>query len=427
MAAKAGTRKAREPTPASVLKKVAAVSDTNKALQKEVRAMAKIFAENQKVLASMYKGIGAVAGALEEIQKQSGRISVLEGDAKKIYAGMSQAGIQSGLLEKLAAQADRMQKEVAELQESGGAGVSARIDETLNAARNNSEMIIRIGKRLDKLGDGLREVSSRTGHLAGLPGEIEKMGREIRGISDRTGGLEAGAPEISRIREELAGVADTARSAAALEKEISAIRGSLDGISDRIPDTGPLASTVRDLGREIGEVSSRVGRAASLAPRIDGLEREIAGIAERQKEGMDDMRGELRQAGAAAGRAAAESSREVLALLELSRFEASVRTASESKYGGTSEISRMSSQTAAIISRFRDLAGRDIPDETVEWAVGRIFESADRWEVRFADAYAALSKHLGREALRGAVRTRQVRDIYGIRAVDEIRADLGIS
>ena len=43
----------RQPNPAAVLKKVASVSDSNKALQKEIKVMSKIFGENQKVLVSM--------------------------------------------------------------------------------------------------------------------------------------------------------------------------------------------------------------------------------------------------------------------------------------------------------------------------------------------------------------------------------------
>ena len=38
----------REPTPAALLKKVGTVSDTTKALQKELKAMTKIFADNQR-------------------------------------------------------------------------------------------------------------------------------------------------------------------------------------------------------------------------------------------------------------------------------------------------------------------------------------------------------------------------------------------
>jgi hypothetical protein len=38
----------RQPSPAAILKKVGTVSDSNKALQKEIKVMTKIFGENQK-------------------------------------------------------------------------------------------------------------------------------------------------------------------------------------------------------------------------------------------------------------------------------------------------------------------------------------------------------------------------------------------
>ena len=61
----------RQPSPASVLKKVSSVSDSNKALQKEIKVMSKIFGENQKVLVSMKGMIYTLTSTLEHIQKQS--------------------------------------------------------------------------------------------------------------------------------------------------------------------------------------------------------------------------------------------------------------------------------------------------------------------------------------------------------------------
>jgi len=76
----------REPSPAAVLKKVASVSDSNKALQKEIKVMSKIFGENQKVLVSMKGMIDALTSTLEHIQKQSKQINIIEDDTQKLYA-----------------------------------------------------------------------------------------------------------------------------------------------------------------------------------------------------------------------------------------------------------------------------------------------------------------------------------------------------
>ena len=55
------------------------------------------------------------------------------------------------------------------------------------------------------------------------------------------------------------------------------------------------------------------------------------------------------------------------------------------------------------------------------------FDCADRWELRFSEVFATLVDNLGKELLKESIRIQQVRDIFGIRAVDEIRSELNIS
>jgi hypothetical protein len=59
--------------------------------------------------------------------------------------------------------------------------------------------------------------------------------------------------------------------------------------------------------------------------------------------------------------------------------------------------------------------------------VGKIFDCADKWELRFSEVFSILINNLGRELLKEAIRIPQIRDIFGIRAVDEIRNELNIS
>ena len=47
--------------------------------------------------------------------------------------------------------------------------------------------------------------------------------------------------------------------------------------------------------------------------------------------------------------------------------------------------------------------------------------------IRFSDVYLVLTNAIGRDMLKESIRIQQIRDIYGIRAVDEIRQDLNIS
>ena len=63
----------KEPTSAAVLKKVATVSDSTKMLSKEIKAMTKIFSENQKVLVTMKNMIDSLTSALEYIQNNQNK------------------------------------------------------------------------------------------------------------------------------------------------------------------------------------------------------------------------------------------------------------------------------------------------------------------------------------------------------------------
>ncbi|MDP3780410.1 MAG: chemotaxis protein, partial [Nitrosopumilaceae archaeon] len=64
----------KAPTPASIIKKVETVSTSAKTLSKELKAMTKIFAENQTVLIAIKDMIDTVATSVEHVQKQSKHI-----------------------------------------------------------------------------------------------------------------------------------------------------------------------------------------------------------------------------------------------------------------------------------------------------------------------------------------------------------------
>lgn len=438
--------KPREPTPGALLKKVAAVSDTNKALQKEIKVMARVFGENQKVLVSIKGMIDSLAAALEHIQRQSRQIGVIEEDTQKIYAGLGQVQAQSGMVEKIRDQAERMKKEIADLQKSGPAGLSKRVDEGMNSIKNNSEMIIRMAQRIDEVRDGLREVSGRAEAIDRAASEIEKLRGGIEKVSRRTEGLEAGAQVIDSFREELARIAGSAPTSESVGAELAAIRTAIDAVSEKASGIDPLGVMVDGLKRQFESVSEKAGSASGgvgeLEAKIGRIEDGIKSLSEavrRQEESSAELHSrseklfeEVGRARAAAGRASEDASKEVLALLKLSEFQSSIRMAAESKYGGAGDLEKMAAQTAEIVNLFDRTsieAGQKIPlpHEVRQWAVGKILDCADRWEVRFGDVYSVLSGAIGRDMLKESIRTRQVRDIYGIRAVDELRADLGIS
>ena len=126
-----------------------------------------------------------------------------------------------------------------------------------------------------------------------------------------------------------------------------------------------------------------------------------------------------------------------MALLRLAEYQSGMRMLAESKYGGTAEIGEMASRTAGIAGLLGGKpagtegggaggGGLALPPEVRRWAVSKMLECADRWDVRLSDVLGLLVTRLGRDEAREAVRARQVKDIYGARAAAELRSELGM-
>ena len=186
----------RQPNPAAVLKKVASVSDSNKALQKEIKVMSKIFGENQKVLVSMKGMIDTLTSTLEHIQKQSKQINIIEDDTQKLYAGLNQVRTQSNLINKINNQTDKLENELNKISEvqkkSKTQEISQKVEDSMNSITNNSQMIIKIAQRIDEVRDELREVSGKTTSFLEISSEMNKLKENIEEISGRTENLSTG-------------------------------------------------------------------------------------------------------------------------------------------------------------------------------------------------------------------------------------------
>ena len=126
------------------------------------------------------------------------------------------------------------------------------------------------------------------------------------------------------------------------------------------------------------------------------------------------------------------TSNEVIGLLKLSEYQSNIRMQAESKYGSLQDIEKMAEQTAKIVNIFDKISiesGKKIPlpNEVRQWAISTIFDCADRWEIRFDDLFKVLLDSLGKNLLKESIRIQQVRDIFGIKAVDKIKNELKLS
>ena len=126
------------------------------------------------------------------------------------------------------------------------------------------------------------------------------------------------------------------------------------------------------------------------------------------------------------------TSNEVIGLLKLSKYQSNIRMLAETKYGTLDDIEKMAGQTAEIVNLFDRLSIDSekripLPHEVRQWAIGTIFDCADKWEIRFDDLFKTLLGSLGQNLLKESIRIQQVRDIFGIKAIDKIKNELKIS
>ena len=482
----------KEPNPSVILKKVASVSDSNKALQKEIKVMSKIFGENQKVLISMKGMIDALTSTLEHIQKQSKQINIIEDDTQKLYAGLNQVRSQSNLVNKINDQTSKLENEISKISELQKLSKPEQVEDSINSIKNNSQMIIKIAQRIDEVREDLRKVSGKTDSFLKIGSEMDNLKNTINEISGKTAKLDTGSQIIESLKQELGRISDGASSTSNLHSELDAIKITIDAISSKASKIDSLGGvidglkeqfnaisskanvvdnlsieTIKDLGGKIDKIENEIGtlvqRADSTAfvgeglksvqtefsnfkenvfDKTNSIEQKISSVSDtlkRQDESTIEFHKkserlfhELQSVKEVTSKTSSNSSKEVMALLKLSEYQSNIRMNAESKYGVVKDIEKMASQTADIVNLFDRISiesGENIPlpHEVRQWAVGKILDCADKWEVRFSDVYSILTNAIGRDMLKEAIRIQQVRDIYGIRAVDEIRKDLNIS
>ena len=485
----------KEPTPSALLKKVASVSDSNKALQKEIKIMSKIFGENQKVLLSMKEMIDTLTSTLEHIQKQSKQINIIEEDTQKLYAGLNQVRAQSNIVSKINGQTVKLQDEINKISEIQKTAkpqeISRQVQDSMNSIKNNSQMIIKIAQRIDEVRDDLRKVSGKTDSFLEIGSEINKLKNNLDEISVKTAKLDTGNQIVQSLRQEFERITEDVISTAELNAELEAIKVTIDSISSKASKIDSLEGVIDGLKQQFETISVNAKSAEKLSMetmkdlggKIDKIETEIGGLSKRAdstafvgeglksvqedisnfKQNIFDKTNSIEQKIASASdilkkqdvstaefhkksdklfeeiqsirnitnKATSDSSKEMMVLLKLSEYQSNVRMNTESKYGELKDIENMAVQTADIVNLFDRTSIESgekipVPQEVIQWAVSKILDCADRWEIRFGDVYSILTNAIGRDMLKETIRVQQVRDIYGIRAVDELRKDLNI-
>jgi len=384
----------KAPTNIALLKKVATVSDSTKTLSKEIKSMTRIFAENQKVLVAMKNMMDSLATTMEQIQKQSKQINVIEEDTQRLYSGLNQVRGQSSIVAKLNSQTNKLQEQIKKIEEEQKSGLKAdkimqAVSESFDSIRNNSKMIMRISERIDSVKDDIKKVSEKAEIPISVPG-LEEIKLNVQSISSRTGNLSG---DITNLKNELNNIV-------------------------------AKAEALSNIGNRTEKIEKDVSGLAELLNRAEASTSEF-----HQK--TNQIFQELQSIKNVTNKTSTDTSKEVIALLKLSEYQSNVRMTTETKYGEIKDLENMALQTAEIVNLFDKLSIESqeklaLPYEVRQWAVSKILDCADRWEIRFTDVLNLLINQLGRNILKESIRMRQVRDIFGIRAVDEIRQELGI-
>ena len=394
------TRTRKEPSSSQLFSKVIAVSESTKTISNEIKNMTKIFKENQKILVAMNDMIDTLSSSMIQIQKQSKQINIIEEDTERLFSGLNQMKGNTKIITKLNEQTVKLEEKIKSIEQSHKSTSKTdelvqTVSESLDSIRNNSKMIMKVADRVDDLKDEIKTVAKEARSTSGITEQIDDLRNSIKSISNRTGDI---GKDMSNIKNEIGGIVK--------DTNISSVLG--DG----------LKTFKTEIEEKISGLSNLINRSDSLASefhkKTDKVVQEIEGIKNITNKASND------------------NSKEVLALLKLSEYQSGIRMNAESKYGDMKDIEKMTADTIDIINLFDKLSIESnekipLPHEVRQWAVGKIFDCADKWELRFSEVFQILVDNLGKELLKEAIRIQQIRDIFGIRAVDEIRNELNIS
>ena len=381
----------RDPSPAQLFNKVNAVSESTKILSKEIKGMAKIFKENQRILVSMSDMMESLNIAMSQMQKQAKQINIIEEDTQKLFSGLNQVRVHEKFITKLNKQTEDIDKKIGNMPKTDE--VMRTISESKESIKNNSKMIMKIANRVDEVKEKMDEVPAKT--EGNISSQIEELRESIKSITNRTGDI---GKDMSNLKNEIGGIVSNPK--------ISSLIG--DG----------MKTFKSEIEEKISNISNMIDHSDKIASEF------------HQK--TDKVIQELHGVKGVTNKASDDSSKEVMAILKLNEYQSSIRMQAESKYGDIKDVEKMATQTTELINLFDKLSIETddkipLPREVRQWAVGKIFDCADRWELRFSEVFSILMDNLGKELLKEAIRIPQVRDIFGIRAVDEIRSELNIS
>lgn len=450
---------------ADALKKMTSISEATKVLASEVKTMSKIFAENQKILISLKSMIDGVNSSLDQIQKSSRQITILEEDTQRLFHSMNQVKAHSNVIEKINDQINRLQNQVNKIHQDqenipDTNKLLQSLADNLDSTKNNTKMIMHVSEKTEKIREEIKSVAHRAESLSNLGPEIEKVKKSTDELSNKTKQLSDLRSEIEEVKKSTKEISERAEKMRHLEEGISNLKTEIERVVTKTEPILGLDSQIRNVGSEIdslikktdslGELGNDIrnvnaefinfknnvlGKTGEIEEKMSDfaelLNRNSASISEFNKK-THEISQQLNEIRSITHKTSQNTSREVMGLLRLSEFQSNIRMRSESKYGTLEDIQKMVSQTVDIVNLFDRLSIESetkmpLPLEVKQWSMSKILDCSDRWEIRFTDVFRMLLSELGADMVKESLRMEQVRDLFGIRAVDEVRHELNIS
>ena len=411
--AKSGKTKPNPSNISPLIKKVSVISDSTKLLSKEVKAMSKIFTENQKILVSMKNMIDTLSLTIEQIQVQEKKLNLIEGDNERLFEGLEQVRNQSNIISKINTQTNELQERVEKISKISESSPNSnelmeKIDQSFDSIKNNSKMIIKIADRVENVKEDLNNVSSKAEPISKITAKMENMTDNIRSMRQKTSDL---GNNIKNFQKKLDSIAS--------KKNSPGVSGNLENIKSE------FVTLRKYVGENSDELQDKILGLSDTLNRVNSSSAEF-------HEKSDSIIQELQKIEKVTNKSSSSTSNEIIGLLKLSEYQSSIRMQSESKYGTLQDIEKMAQDTTEIINLFDSMSIETenkipLPHELRQWAIGTIFDCADRWEISFSSLFKKMLELLGKDLLKETIRIQQVRDIFGIRAVDEIRNELGLT
>ena len=448
-----------------VIKKMSSISDATKILASEVKTMSKIFVENQKILISMKDMISSVNSSLDQIQKNSRQINIIEEDTQRLFSGMSQVKAHSNLIDKINNQISRLQDHVEKIRDKQDSmpdtnKIMQSIADNLDSTRNNTKMIMHVSEKTEKIREEIKHAASNSEPLANLSNEISELRKSTSEIAAKTESLANLHKEIEEVRQDTREISSKAEKMSGLEQSISSLKGEIGDIITKTDAMSSMNSQIRNVGIEIDSLIKKTDSLSALGNDIRNINSEftnfkesITGKNQNLDEKISDFAELLNKNSASISefnkktyeisqqlqdirgithKTSQNTSHEVMGLLRLSEFQSNIRMRSESKYGTLEDIEKMTAQTKDMVNLFDKISievetKMPLPIEVRQWSISKILDCADKWEIRFTEVFRLLITELGSDIVKESIRMEQVRDLFGIRAIDEIRRELNIT